>query len=218
MLLGQLAALSSEVRGILVKTHFLDHGFGRLNPKLGSSAAAFPLHSAWLDFVCSLTIDLVGQAMVMKAPGAVDLLLEYLRLPLAPASTNSSPTLASAIASLRQKSALALHHLCFSPKNAVLLARPGFLPALIRGATPSASAASKSGDADRKTALVCCAALWALAASCKKNAAAMKGSDCPQRLSQALYQLSRQSESDADRPLHDLRSIYCQKILSVLDS
>ena len=216
VLLGQLAALSSEVRGILVKTHFLDQGFGRLNPKLGSSAAAFPLHSAWLDFVCSLTTNVEGQAMVMKAPGAVDLLLEYLRLPLAPSSTNSSPTLASATASLRQKSALALHHLCFSPKNAVLLARPGFLPALIRGATPSV--ASKSGDADRKTALVCCAALWALASSGKKNAAAMKGSDCPQRLSQALYQLSRQSESDADRPLRDLHSMYCHKIISVLDS
>ena len=215
ILLGKCASISPEVRGVLTKTQFLEKGFCQLNPKHAVTSSLFPIHSAWLDFVCNLTMDTDGQLMIFKADGAIDLLLEYLSTPnAAVATTTPSPSLSS----LRQKSALALHNLSYSPKNVTLFARQTFLPTLIRRATVLAETQSTPQQpADQKTSLICCAALWSLATRLKKNASLIKGSNCRAKLQEAIYKLSRRDdvEEEEDKKNH---LTYCKKIVSVLDS
>merc|ERR1712098_201916 len=110
-----------------------------------------------------------------------------------------------------------------------LFARETFLPSLIRRATQLPNRATQPAHdissttinvTERKTTLICCAALWALATRLKKNASLMKGSDCGAKLREVVYKVSRDG-AKAQAPEGELQQlsakhlVYCQKILAV---
>ncbi|XP_070575583.1 rotatin-like [Ptychodera flava] len=106
--------LSSECRGILWKSNFLQ-SFSKVPiPKKGSKSKKFGVSSLWLKLLVNLSFSSEGQQMIMKIPDSLELLLEYVQC-------NHQPVQLAALLVLRN---LCFHGTC-KPK---LLASDKFLP------------------------------------------------------------------------------------------
>ncbi|XP_077983359.1 rotatin-like [Glandiceps talaboti] len=72
-------ALSSECRGILWKSNFLQTFSKVTPPKRGSKGKTFSVSLMWLKLLVNLSFSAEGQQMIMKIQDSLELLLEYIQ-------------------------------------------------------------------------------------------------------------------------------------------
>uniref|UniRef100_T1J497 Rotatin N-terminal domain-containing protein n=1 Tax=Strigamia maritima TaxID=126957 RepID=T1J497_STRMM len=164
------ACLGSECRSIVCKTNFLD-GFTKLNVQQTKKFKhQIHIDSMWLHFLLSLTFHSDGQDVVIRMPGAVDLLVEFV-------GTGSGVSVAAC---------RVLRNLCCSsPANkSLLLNSDRVLRAVI---------AFLKNESKEKS--IAASALWALTANCQKAKSMLRNVSLIAQLQQICLECDNSEDS-----------------------